>query len=243
MITEFSKEVKKEVGYYVYRLIDPRNGNTFYVGKGKGNRVFNHMTGALKLQGEEDEVSEKIGLIRDIHKSGLDVIHIIHRHGLTEACAKEVESALIDVYPGLTNASSGYGSDRGPMNAMQIQNTYEAEIIEDIKEKCIIIKIKQWSVDRHGGDFKNAVYAATRYAWKMSLTKAKQADYVLSVLHGIVVAVYTDLQWSYVEDRDRLMFDGEVASKEIIDKYVGKRIPQKYRRKGLASPFLYTFDT
>ena len=27
----------------VYRLIDPRNGETFYVGRGKGNRVFSHI--------------------------------------------------------------------------------------------------------------------------------------------------------------------------------------------------------
>ena len=35
-----------KMNYYVYRLIDPRNGETFYVGKGKGNRVFQHMKGA-----------------------------------------------------------------------------------------------------------------------------------------------------------------------------------------------------
>ena len=40
MINEFSNEVISKLNYYVYRLIDPRNGQTFYVGKGKGNRVF-----------------------------------------------------------------------------------------------------------------------------------------------------------------------------------------------------------
>ena len=33
----FTPEVQERLGYYVYRLIDPRNGETFYVGKGKGN--------------------------------------------------------------------------------------------------------------------------------------------------------------------------------------------------------------
>jgi hypothetical protein len=28
----FTKEVADALGYYVYRLIDPRNGQTFYVG-------------------------------------------------------------------------------------------------------------------------------------------------------------------------------------------------------------------
>ena len=38
---EFSKEVIEELKYYVYKLIDPRNGNVFYVGKGKGDRAYN----------------------------------------------------------------------------------------------------------------------------------------------------------------------------------------------------------
>jgi hypothetical protein len=35
----FPPEVIDRLKWYVYRLVDPRNGETFYVGKGKGNRV------------------------------------------------------------------------------------------------------------------------------------------------------------------------------------------------------------
>ncbi len=42
-ILEFPIEVIAELKHYVYRLIDPRNGETFYVGKGQGNRVFQHI--------------------------------------------------------------------------------------------------------------------------------------------------------------------------------------------------------
>lgn len=41
-LNKFSPEVCDELKYYVYRLVDPRNGQTFYVGKGKNNRVL-HM--------------------------------------------------------------------------------------------------------------------------------------------------------------------------------------------------------
>ena len=38
--TKFSDTVCRELGNYVYRLVDPRNGETFYVGKGVNNRVL-----------------------------------------------------------------------------------------------------------------------------------------------------------------------------------------------------------
>ena len=41
----FPEGVAEQLKWYVYRLIDPRNGETFYVGKGKGNRVFAHANG------------------------------------------------------------------------------------------------------------------------------------------------------------------------------------------------------
>jgi hypothetical protein len=38
----FSPGVTRELNWYVYRLIDPRNGETFYVGKRQGDRIFQH---------------------------------------------------------------------------------------------------------------------------------------------------------------------------------------------------------
>ena len=99
----FTKEVCDKINYYVYRLIDPRNGQTFYVGKGKDNRVFAHINGALKdyngvnyLEEDEDDESSKIKIIRNIKNAGLNVLHVIQRYGMGEKEAFEVESALID---------------------------------------------------------------------------------------------------------------------------------------------------
>ena len=124
----FTSEVIEQLQYYVYRLIDPRNGQTFYVGKGKGNRLYAHINDALKnfdgenyLDTDEDEVSAKIQQIRDIKKSGLEVIHVIQRYGLTNKEAFEVEAALIDCYAGLTNIQAGFAPERGVNNAEVLQ--------------------------------------------------------------------------------------------------------------------------
>lgn len=38
-VESFPPEVIRKLKTYVYRPIDPRNGETFYIGKGQGNRV------------------------------------------------------------------------------------------------------------------------------------------------------------------------------------------------------------
>ena len=51
---EFSGEVLKYLNqeYYVYCLVDSRNKEVFYVGKGKNQRVFDHEKWALKNKKE-----------------------------------------------------------------------------------------------------------------------------------------------------------------------------------------------
>jgi len=44
----FPPGVATKLKTYVYRLIDPRNGETFYVGKGQGDRVFPHIRAQVR---------------------------------------------------------------------------------------------------------------------------------------------------------------------------------------------------
>ncbi len=79
---KFDSQTIQQLGHYVYRLIDPRNGETFYVGKGKANRIFQHAK-ADEMAGE-DVVSDKLQRIREIILAGFEVAHVIHRHGMDE---------------------------------------------------------------------------------------------------------------------------------------------------------------
>ena len=244
MIKSFSPEVCEKLGYYVYRLIDPRNGQTFYVGKGKGNRVFAHVECALKnfegenyLNADEDETSEKFKQIREIKSAGLEVIHIIHRHGLSENEAFEVEAALIDCFPGLTNLQSGHNNDFGANNAETLQQAYSLETYEEPNNiKYIIIKT---TPDRINNDCNGSLYDAVRYSWKVSKNRVDKIRYVLGVVNGIVKEIYEVEKWQLADNEVRYEFIGHVAPEEIRSIFKDKRIPEKYSKKGSANPIQY----
>src|SRR5262249_17221970 len=126
VVQRFSDKVVSALGRYVYRLIDPRNGATFYVGRGRGNRVFVHAAESPSLFEEAEDADLKLGRIRVIRNAGFEVQHVIHRHGLDERAAVEVEAALIDAYPGLTNIARGGGSERGVMHVNEVVQKYDA---------------------------------------------------------------------------------------------------------------------
>jgi hypothetical protein len=92
--------------YYVYALIDPRDDSTFYIGKGKGNRMNTHVNNAKK--GKIDNV-EKYRRIVAIQKAGHTVVVKKVHEGLTEEEAYRKERELIrsHKHSGITNISGG----------------------------------------------------------------------------------------------------------------------------------------
>lgn len=244
LIVKFPKEVADELKYYVYRLIDPRNGETFYVGKGKGNRVFEHVKGTLKITEKnedemdlEDALTLKQSIIHQIHSEGLEVISIIHRHGMDEATAFEVEAALIEAYNGLTNIANGYGSDYGVMSVKQIIDRYAAEEADLSEFKgCLLIKITPQIISERNDN----IYEAVRKYWKLKakLLEKNTVPYVFAVVNGVIRGVFAVDKWLPSEIDDiRIYFEGYEA--ENLKSYIGKRIPKKYCKPGAANPTLY----
>jgi len=237
----FPPDVVPKLKTYVYRLIDPRNGETFYIGKGQGNRVFAHIHDEQSLDG--DELSDKLKRIREIRLAGFEVAHVIHRHGMDEQTAFEVEAALMDAYPGLATVVGGHGSSEyGAMHAREIIRKYSAEPAV-FRHKAILI-----SVNRSAAE--TSLYEATRYAWKISRTKAMQADVILATLRGMIVGAFVADDWlpataesfpGHPDAPGRLAFIGEEAPADIQELYVGKRVPDDYRKPGAANPIKYTW--
>jgi len=253
---EFPQEVIEYLDYYVYRLIDPRNGQTFYVGKGRGNRVFSHVKNqinGLNVNQEEDKISLKLRTIAEIISSGLEVNHVIHRHGMDENTAFEVEAALIEAYPGLSNIAGGhYNLERGCAHVNELVFQYQAEEAL-IDEPIIAININRSLHER------NDIYQAARFCWKIAEWRRRRVNVpIIACANRIIRDVYVVSEWlpatdvEFDEIRKRI---GEAnienrwgfvkndhpslkqRLKDLQEKYIRKRLPRQFR--GYGSPLLF----
>ena len=232
---EFPKYMAERIGYYVYILSDPENGEVFYVGKGNGNRVFAHVRQTI----DNPLANDKLERIGEIQAKGLEVKHEILRHGLTEKEAFEVEAAVIDFInvENLTNKVVGHDADnRGRMTLPGIIAAYGAEPIE-IKEQAILIvpnKLFKRNISRE------ELYEITRGNWVVSERRNK-ARFAFSVYNGIVIEVFRIERWDPVTARelkqktqDRWRFTGEVANEmqhyvgRSVASYIGAQNPVRY---------------
>ncbi len=238
--TRFPPGVSRQLAFYVYRLIDPRDGETFYVGKGRGNRVFAHVRDELARAG--DDLSDKLQRIREIRRAGLEVGHVIHRHGLDERTAYEVEAALIDAYPGDTGQVDGHGSERGVMHVREIMARYAAEPAV-FEHKALLISVNRSSLSR-------SLYEATRYAWKLDPRKARQAHVVLATVQGMIRGAFVADTWleatpENFPGRDgapgRWGFAGREAPEALSRLYLGRRVPEAFRKRGASNPVRYSW--
>ena len=245
---KFKPGVAEKLKHYVYRLIDPRDGSTFYVGKGTGDRVFDHVNGMPDHE-EETAKHERIVAIR---LAGLQPIHLIHRHGMEgEATAHAVEAAVMDSYSGLTNVAAGHGTrDFGLADAEQLNQRYAEEEIrveasapgaalaDDYHDSAnevpldapvVAIKITRAMLVARQSD----VYETVRRRWVMSAGRRAMLNstphHVLAILEQKCIAVYAVGRDAWrpdpklVNGRRRYYFTGEPADEEVQAKYVGKR--------------------
>lgn len=229
------------LGHYVYLLIDPRNGEAFYVGKGVGGRCLEHdyvEDGALKS-----------ARFSEIKAAGLEVKVDIIRHGMaSKEEAFLVESAVIDVYgiENLTNKVKGHGATNFGRASLADLATRYAPDEADILHRVVFVKLAD---TYRKGMSADDLYESARGVWNLSVEKAQDYAYVLALWEGLVVEVYHVTRWQTANPANYRMrirkdllpahfiprhgvqcteFEGVVAADEIRKYYLGKSVRRQF---------------
>lgn len=169
-------------------MVDPRTKKIFYIGKGTGNRVFNHAEEALDNIEKE---TAKLDLIREIKKDGCEVLQYIIRSSLSEE-----ESLLISQFKSTI------------LTTTELNDFYSTKPVKAFNHRIMAINInKTYKNDKFSERHPN-IYEAVRKSWKINLKKAEQAELVLAEYKSVVRGVFKPTKW-YLEDDNRFMFDGE----------------------------------
>jgi hypothetical protein len=190
----FSQAAVEALGWYVYLLGDPRTGTVFYVGKGSGNRAYQHGGEARDRADHPHLQKAKHERILDIEADGHAVTVQILRHALPdEATAYLVESAAIDLigrlHPGsLLNLVAGHHSGNyGLADATEVEIRYAAQPMPNPGLPIVLTSLDQtW---KPGMTTPDLIEYTARW-WRLDARRKPRPQYVLGVHRQIVGAAY-----------------------------------------------------
>ena len=209
---------------YVYVYCDPRTGEPFYIGKGKGSRALAH------LDAPDGDKGAKIKALR---ARGLEPRIDILRYGITDQEALLVEAAAIDLIGKgkLANIVSGVTRGYGRIHLNELLGTFNAKPAA-VKHNAVLIKISRL----YRSDMsERELYETTRGAWKIG-TRRERAEYAIALFRGVAKEVYKIHRWhpagTLEYERDisdwtmdgRWEFEGEVAEESVRQKYINKKV-------------------
>ena len=159
LVTHLPVGVAERLGHYVYLYVDPRNGQPFYVGKGKGERILAHF--------DDTRDSRETRTISQLRAVGIRPRLEILSHGLKdEETAFRVEAAVIDLLGlgELTNEVRGWKSlQMGRMALDELIGYYAADPV-DVVHPVLLIRINK--LFRHNMT-PLELYEATRGIWRL----------------------------------------------------------------------------
>ena len=201
-------------------MIDPRNKRIFYIGKGTGNRVFEH-----ERESQDSPGSDKLKLktIAEIKAAGFTVEKVIINCNLTEAEAFAAEAALINAFNyvsdmGLTNIVSGHHSSE-VLSVETFEKIYGTEELResDITHNILVIKINK--LYRRDMD-RDELYETVRGVWRASLNRVREVEYVFGVYNSLIVAVYKPTCWYRCKEAmDKLPRQDVVLTSKTENRY------------------------
>lgn len=239
--TPFPAEMVTRLGVYVYALVDPTDGRPFYIGKGRGNRVFQHVwsaTGAVPMDDSENVgvadsatvTSTKNTRIHQMFAAGFGVQHWIIRHGITaedsaDKIAFGAEQCLLD-FAGLAqidlvNLAGGHvATDHGMLTAEELTLRYCAEPVPALPAQCALIKV---NAAAEPSATPGQIYEWSKEAWIVGDSAR--------AIHGLPILVFANDIVRAVHRADSWTLAGKHPAK-------GKRVVRKWRYLGEPDPVL-----
>lgn len=247
--TAFPPEVKDSLKYYVYAYVDIESDEetVIYIGKGKGNRCFDHLK---KI--DDTEKSVEIQRLYEDNCLRIDIL----AYGLAEDVALKVEAAAID----LCRLDKLYNQKRGD-DSRKYGRIHTDKLIAresagrelsrgDFSDNCILIRINQRYYD---GISPENLYESTRGVWKVSPDSVKKVKFALAIFEGRVQEVYLIAGWF---DAGRTMYmtrtltsnNSDVSGRmEFVGRVADEADRTKYRfhlvkdliAKGAQNPIVY----
>lgn len=241
----FPPGVAERLGVYVYALRDPRDRSIFYVGKGKGDRVYSHVWVAMGEtsrveDGIEQEApavrSAKIDRIRSIYSAGQQVEHFILRRNITptktsDELAFQFEQVLIAAFrlaepdldnPTLTNIQGGHTS--GDFVVEPIEETikqFAAKPAGELEKPYVVLVSTNPALKTESD---SQIYARLR-GWWHAIHVSKLENVPVFVVHaGLVRAVFLAKRWKQsAEDPTLWQFEGD-SDPGLNDRYRGSSL-------------------
>ena len=217
---------KKLKDFYVYELVNSLTKEVFYIGKGTGDRAYQHK----KEANNTDKSNNRLNEIRKIESSGGEVIERVIGRYITEKEAFAVESTLIHWVYGrdkLKNDTGGHGCD----SIRPFGNNEEIEGI-DIPEKIRCFDgsySKEGEAQREENNIISFMEDIKLYIEKnininlsnvdVSKSKATKLFYAIDGMHIAIGTGHSTKKLLWVELQS---VDGKIENKEKIKKICEK---------------------
>ena len=226
----FSAATIESIGVYVYALADTED-KIFYIGKGQGNRIFNHVEDVRRLlaadptaplESTEDDDSETAGMslkqqrIADILRAGSEPAMYIIREGLTDEQAFLIEAVLISVLDwqlegGLTGQIAGHGTARfGLKTVQEVEATkgepFRLSDLPDLAadEEAIAININRRWPEVVAGE--STLLEVSKGCWRVKWQRASNCRYAIIHANGIVRGVFQINGWDGPDEDGKFTF-------------------------------------
>lgn len=245
-------DTRQVLGYYVYALRDPRNHEVFYIGKGKGERILQHVAEAGKNPKSE---KAKLKRIQQIESKGLSVEHLFLRTGMkSESEAFAVEQAVIDAFlanratstgpSALTNLVAGHEHSAVGLASLEtVLARHGKARTPATKRPILVLKLNQkWQPDMN----QESLLEVSRGVWGVGKETRDKAEIALVISFGIVRGVYEIKQngWEPVtkgEHKGKWIFSGLVTKKPELLALIGTDMGNQVKNQVSFQKFLNGF--